>query len=134
MAIGFFSLGLIAEAARRKGIGPLTVGRIGMSLFTLVQLALLLRLPLPPALLWGLFGAVGTSSMMCYAYLSQTLPAHLAGRVNTAINLLAFTAAFLVQTGVGALVNGLGTNGQIWGLGLCLGAQALGLVWGMRRG
>jgi hypothetical protein len=24
--------------------------------------------------------------MMCYAYLSQTLPAHLAGRVNTAIS------------------------------------------------
>ncbi len=132
MAIGFFSLGLIAEAARRKGIGPLTVGRIGMSLFTLVQLALLLRLPLPPALLWGLFGAVGTSSMMCYAYLSQTLPAHLAGRVNTAINLLAFTAAFTVQTGIGALVSRLGVEGQYWGLGLCIGAQFLGLAWGLR--
>ncbi len=132
MALGLFSLGLIAEAARQRGIGPLTVGRIGMSLFLLVQLALLLRLPLPPALLWGLFGAVGAASMMGYAFLSQTLPAYLAGRVNTAINMLAFSAAFLVQTGVGALVNELGLDGQIWGLALCLGAQAVGLAWGMR--
>lgn len=133
MAIGFFSLGLIAEAARRKGIGPLTVGRLGMGLFVLVQLALLLQLPLPPALLWGLFGAIGTSSMMCYAYLSQAMPAHLAGRVNTAINLLAFSAAFAVQTGVGALVNGLGLDGQIWGFALCISVQALGLAWGIRK-
>ncbi len=131
MALGYFLLGLIAEAARKRGIGPLTVGQIGMSLFLLVQLALLLRLPLPPAVLWGLFGAVGSASMMGYAFLSQTLPAYLAGRVNTAINMLAFSAAFLVQTGVGALVNELGLDGQIWGLALCLGAQAVVLAWGM---
>lgn len=133
MAIGFFLLGIIAEMARRRGIGPLTIARIGMSIFVLTQAALLLRLPVPPAVIWPMFGALGTSSMLCYAYLSQTMPPHLSGRVNTAVNMLAFVGAFIVQAGIGELVSRLGSSGQIWGLGVCIVTETIALSWGLRR-
>lgn len=133
MAGGYLLLGLIAEAARRRGIGPLTVARIGMSLFVLVQISLLLAAPLPPALSWMLFGGIGSASMLCYAYLSQSMPPHLAGRVNTAVNMLCFVQAFIVQTGIGELVNHLGAPGHAVGLGLCITLEIAALTWGLLR-
>ena len=52
---------------------------------------------------WMLFGFFGTSGIISYAVLSQQFPAHLAGRANTALNLLVFVAAFLAQWGIGAV-------------------------------
>lgn len=130
MAVGYFLLGLAVEAARRRGIGPLTVSRAGMCAFVLLQIALLLRLPLPPMLSWLIFGIIGSSGMLCYAYLSQTMPRPLSGRVNTSVNMLCFVMAFSMQTGIGKLVGYFGPEGHRLGLGICIAVEIITLAWG----
>jgi hypothetical protein len=108
----------------------------------LVQLALLTGWG-PWLPLWVLFGFFGASGVLTYAILSQSFPSALAGRVNTALNLLVFVAAFAGQWGMGAIINGwpldgggYADSGYRWAFGLALALQVLTWVWllvGARR-
>ena len=71
----------------------------------LAQLALALRLPVPPEALWAFLGAVGSATVLSYAALGETFPKELAGRANGAPNLLHIGAALLVQAGIGLVVD-----------------------------
>lgn len=104
MAVGYILLGALTEWLNRHGIKPVTTSVAGMSAFIVVQ-ALIVAHPgqwnLP---LWLLFGAIGTTGVLAYAGLSQSFPVELAGRVNTALNLVVFVAAFAAQWGIGAVI------------------------------
>lgn len=135
MTAGFVGLGQLAYHAAQRGIPPLTVAMGGMLLFIGVQAMLLFDLgPLP--LLWTLFGFLGVAGTLIYAVLTQIFPPELAGRVNTALNLLVFVAAFAAQWGMGALIGlwpnaagGHAATGYHWAFGLALAAQLLGWLW-----
>jgi len=142
MVAGFLGMGQLAYRLSRRGISPLAVAAGGMALFMLAQLALLLKLePLLP--LWVLFGFLGTAGTLNYAILTQAFPPALAGRVNTALNLLVFVAAFAGQWGMGAIINrwpaaggGYAEPGYQLAFGLALAGQLLTWVWllpGLRR-
>ena len=47
-----------------------------------------------------------------YGVLAGLFPLHLAGRVTTSINLMAFVGAFVVQWGLGGLLDGLRADGR----------------------
>jgi predicted MFS family arabinose efflux permease len=142
MVAGFLSLGQLAYRLARRGIAPLTVATGGLAVFMLAQLAILVgwgpRLPL-----WVLFGFFGTSGMLSYAVLSQSFLSSLAGRVNTALNLLVFVAAFAMQWGMGAIINrwpaadgGYADWGYQLAFGMVLAGQFvtwLWLLWGRGR-
>ncbi len=102
---GYFLLGIIAERLARVGFSTLHVASVGMVCFMLVQGAMILEWTSAPALLWAAFGFFGTSGVLAYAHLSQQFPAELAGRVNTALNLLVFVFAFIAQWGIGVIIN-----------------------------
>jgi predicted MFS family arabinose efflux permease len=104
MIIGFLGFGFLSDRLRRVGVRTVTVAAAGMLLFMLAQLALVALPALSPAALWCGFGLFGTSGIVCYAALSQSFPKTLAGRVNTALNVLAFSAAFGAQWGLGGLI------------------------------
>lgn len=104
MVAGFILLGAAAERLSRYGIRPITVAAAGMSLFMVVLLLLIVEIPAVSVPLWMLFGFFGTSGIVSYAVLSQSFPAHLSGRVNTALNLLVFVAAFIAQWGIGSVI------------------------------
>ena len=55
-----------------------------------------------PAVQWPLFGLLATGSVLPYAILSQSFPAELGGRVNTALNVLTFLCSFTAQAAIGA--------------------------------
>ena len=136
MVCGFILMGVIAERLSRTGIRPMTVAGVGMTLFMLSQAAMILEWRLPPMLLWMVFGFSGTSGILVYADLSQRFPAHLAGRVNTGLNLLVFVAAFSAQWGVGAVIDlwpntltGYAPGGYRAGFGLLLTLQVLAALW-----
>ena len=141
MVAGFLLMGNLAYRLSRVGIQPRTVAGGGMLCFMLTQLAITLgctELALP---LWVLFGFFGTSGMVSYAVLSQAFPAALAGRVNTALNLLVFIAAFIGQWGIGAIINrwpaeaaGYLLQGYQAGFGVVLILQALAFVWFVTAG
>ncbi len=104
MITGHLALGSLTWRLARRGITTLSVAGTGMFLFMLVQLGLAV---VPGALampLWILFGFFGASGILPYAALSQHFASRLAGRVNTALNLLVFVAAFVGQWGIGAII------------------------------
>lgn len=136
MVAGYIVMGIIAERLGRAGIRPMAVAGIGMTLFMCCQAVMVLEWRLPPMLIWVVFGFAGTSGILVYADLSQRFPAHLAGRVNTGLNLLVFMAAFSAQWGVGAVIDcwpntlsGYAPAGYRAGFGLLLMLQLLSVVW-----
>lgn len=142
MVAGFLGMGQLTYRLSRLGVAPMSVAASGMALFMLTQLALLLDGG-APGLLWALFGFFGTAGTLTYAILTQAFPPALAGRVNTALNLWVFVAAFAGQWSMGALINrwplaggGYASPGYHWAFGLALALQALAWVWlllGARR-
>ncbi len=137
MVTGFITLGTIAKRLSRYGISTMAVAAFGMICFTVILTLVVLQpqqLSLP---IWILFGFFGTSSILPYAALSQSFPAHLSGRVNTALNLLVFLAAFAAQWGIGAIIElwpitktgGYAPAGYQTAFGIVLGIQLLTIVW-----
>jgi hypothetical protein len=54
---------------------------------------------------WALLNLFSTSAALSYSILSRSFPKALSGRVNTAVNLLIFVAAFSAQWGIGAIMD-----------------------------
>lgn len=104
MVAGFLILGALADRLGRAGVGTGTTAASGMTLFVGVQLALLTVPPSWALPFWILFGFFGTTGILAYAALSQAFPRHLAGRANTALNLLVFVVAFVAQWGMGGVI------------------------------
>jgi predicted MFS family arabinose efflux permease len=105
MVAGFLLWGALAARAPRHRLRPLHVALFGLALFIGVQLAILVDGTSHPAFYWTAFGFCGTAGILPYALFSQAFPRALAGRVNTALNVLVFASAFAVQWGVGALID-----------------------------
>lgn len=137
MIAGFLVMGWMAERLSRRGVPPMTVAAAGMSLFMLAQTAIAAQWVAATPFIWVAFGFFGTSGILPYAALSQRFPAHLAGRLNTGLNLLVFVAAFASQWGIGAIINrwaptaggGYDPMGYQVAFGLMLGLQLLSLGW-----
>ncbi len=106
MVAGFLVMGTLAERLSRLGVEPILLSAGGMLVFQCLQLLIIL-VPeqdwLTPV--WIGFGFFGTTGIVQYAVLSQHYPRHLAGRVNTAMNLLVFVAIFILQSSIGAVIN-----------------------------
>lgn len=105
MAVGVISIGVVSERLQRVGVRPLAVICVAFvgSISAQALLALghtALALPLCVA-----FGYFGSASLLVYAVLGQTFPLRLAGRVNTAQNMMIFAGAFAAQWGIGAIIN-----------------------------
>lgn len=137
MVAGFLLSGWIAERLSRIGIPTMVVAAGGMVGFMLIQLLVILHGPKSPAVIWVLWGFFGTTGILPYAALSQTFERHLAGRVNTCLNLMVFLSAFAAQWGIGVVITlwpvtipgRYSEAGYQAGFGLMLGLQLLGLVW-----
>ena len=137
MIAGFIVLGTIAERLHRLGVSVLTTAATSMSLFMLVQLLILLQPETMIMPLWLAFGFFGTSGVITYSALSQSFPLHLAGRANTALNLLVFIAAFIGQWAIGAIIeiwqpDGVSATSDIGyttGFAMMLSLQVSAMVW-----
>lgn len=137
MVAGFISMGVIADRLGRFGVKPTTIAIVGMSLFLLIQVAIAFRLSDNILLLWMAFGYFGSTGILPYAALSQKFPVHLAGRVNTGLNFLAFISAFAGQWGIGAVIGmwdktangGYNPDGYQAAFGLMLALQIVALAW-----
>lgn len=137
MIAGFILLGSLAGRLSRSGVSVLTTAVTGMGLFMATLLLMLIFPEMKAQPLWMTFGFLGTSGILSYAALSQQFPVRLVGRVNTAVNLLVFIAAFAGQWAIGAIIElwPVGVDGRYAlagyraGFGIMLGLQALSLIW-----
>lgn len=142
MIAGFFTWGVVAERLQKWfTIKPMSVATFGMVCFFAVQggIAAELILDDPTWILpaWMAFGFLGTAGILPYAALSQAFPAHLAGRVNTGLNLLVFVLAFVNQWAIGWVIDlwpqstdgGFATEGYQAAFAAAIVLQALALAW-----
>jgi predicted MFS family arabinose efflux permease len=104
MMAGYAATGALATRLANRGIAPTAVLGPLAALF-LANEALLLAPPLAPGLQWAAFGFLATAGVLPYSMLAQSFPPELGGRVTTALNLLAFGGAFLLQSLLGAIID-----------------------------
>ncbi|HSF15483.1 MAG TPA: MFS transporter [Vicinamibacteria bacterium] len=104
MAVGFVALGYLAASLGRRGLSTVTVWVGAALVFETSQLAIALGWTEPAWLLWLLFGTFGAAGMLSYGILTTRFPLAMAGRVNTAVNVLVFSGAFTFQSGIGAVI------------------------------
>jgi predicted MFS family arabinose efflux permease len=135
MIAGFLVMGWVAARLARLGLPPFATALAGMALFMMAQAVVLAGPYAAPVWPWLAFGFFGTTGILPYAALSQRFPAALAGRVNTALNVVVFVAAFAAQWGIGGVIKlwgaagGSAADGHRAAFALLLGCQILGLAW-----
>jgi predicted MFS family arabinose efflux permease len=138
MGAGYLSMGVLVERLARLGVKPLWVSGIGMTGFALAMAALASGLVVDRVgLLLAVFGFLATSQTLNYALLSQHFGRQLAGRANTALNLMVFVAAFVLQWGSGIIIglwnaangDGFALEGYQSAFGTLALLQAIALIW-----
>lgn len=137
MTVGFAVLGSLGTWLRRFGVTLWQVAAVGLLLFMLSSLGLVLQIEWLATPAWLLYGFSSTAGTLFFALLSQHFNPDLAGRVNTALNLLIFSSAFLLQWGLGIVIqswefadgSGYAAAGYMWAFGGVWLAQLLALIW-----
>jgi predicted MFS family arabinose efflux permease len=105
LSIGALLLGVLATSLRRRNIQPQAVFGAVAALFIAMEVALILRWPLPSYLPWCFVAAVGAATVLSYAIVADFFPKELAGRANAALNVFHIGGAFLVQELVGIVID-----------------------------
>ena len=98
-------MGSIADWLKKFGIKTITVSFAGMTIFTIVQLPMILQWTDWALPLWMAFGFFGTAGILSYAALPQYFPPEMAGRVITGLNVFTFGCAFAAQWSIGLIIN-----------------------------
>ena len=137
MIAGYVLTGVLAERLRRVGVPPIALAG-GFAAVFLANLAVLaFSDSVAPQLQWALFGFSATATILAYAILSEMFPPSQAGRVVTALNVLAFVGAFAVQWAIGAIVNAFATgppghfdpDGHRLAMQVMLGLGTVSFLW-----
>lgn len=105
LSVGALLLGILVTRLRRRNIQPQAVFGVVAVLFIVVQVALILRWPLPSYLPWCFVAAVGATTVLSYAIVADYFPKELAGRANAALNVFHIGAAFLIQNLIGMIID-----------------------------
>lgn len=137
---GHLILGALGARLQRRGVRLAHLIGVALGVFLATQIGLGLGLGRFSWVLWSLFGFTGAASILPFALLSQSFPTYLAGRVNTALNLLVFVTAFGCQYGIGALISlwpatdagGYVVPAYQTAFGLLVGFQGLAWLWFLR--
>ena len=134
MVVGYLAFGRAADALQRRGRGALPLLMAGVAASSLC-LALLIA-GIASLFLWCVFSAAATAVVLGYSLLSRRYPKDMAGRVNTAVNLIGFVGMFAGQWGVGVVLDlwpatatGYDPGAYRYALGMLWLVQAAGLLW-----
>jgi predicted MFS family arabinose efflux permease len=142
MLAGYLCLGLFATRLARFGLHPRHLFGIGFALNALSLAAIVAELS-GSYVWWSLYGLGATANILAFTVLNDGFARELAGRANTALNLLMFGGGFVAQWGIGLVVDaaraalGLDIAGGLrlaFAIVLALDALAYAwFAWGWRR-
>ena len=94
---------------------------------------MILALPVPLPLIWVLYGFAGQAANLGYATLANHFGRALAGRAQSAANLLLFLGSALFQSGTGWALDHAGgataQSGYVIAFGILLALQLAGFTW-----
>lgn len=140
MIVGFLGFGRAADRLARAGRSslPLILGGVAIASLSLALIAFGPKalVQTAPVALWFVFVAGGTSVVLGYSLLSRRYPKEMAGRANTAINVVGFAGMFAGQWGIGLVLgrwpqspSGYAPEAYPWALGIVWAVQLAGLLW-----
>ena len=134
--VGYASSGMVADWLNRRGIDTFYVFLGGAATSFSMVLLLALGVTRGLALILAVQAFAGATTLLSYAVLGRHFPEYLAGRFNTAANLLAFASAFLLQWGIGAIINlwpvvegRYASEGYLASFGLVFAMQLVVWLW-----
>jgi MFS family permease len=97
-------LGAAADRLRKRNIGTEVLLACVGGLLILAEFVLILRIPLPSVLPWSTVSIAGAATVLSFAVVADYFPREFAARANGALNLLHFGSAFLIQYGIGLVI------------------------------
>lgn len=105
LSIAAMVLGLLGNWLRSRGKQTETAfGSIG-AILIVAELMLILHPPWPSLLPWCIVSMAGSATALTYAMIGDYFPIELIARANGALNVLQFGWAFIVQYGVGVILD-----------------------------
>lgn len=135
----YFVMAMFATRLIRRGFHPRVM--IGVLLgIAWTCFAAILAGAEPATPLWIVFAFCATSTTLAYTLLASYFPPSLFGRVSTTVNLLAFVGAFLMQWGIGVMVDVFTANGWTTrtafraAFAIVATAQLMSWIWFVRAG
>jgi predicted MFS family arabinose efflux permease len=105
ITLGFASQGTVADRLARRGVDAIVPFKWGSAASALLLFWFALGNTAGAAFAWCLLALLSPAASLGYAILTRRYQPELAGRVNTAVNLLVFLGAFAAQWGVGLVVD-----------------------------
>jgi len=100
----YVALGIMGTRLARRGVHARHLFACGFTVNTLALSAIILRVP-GSYVWWSLYGLGASVNVLAFAVLTEGFGRELAGRTNTALNLLMFASSFLAQWGIGVIVD-----------------------------
>jgi MFS family permease len=97
-------LGLAADHLRRRNVKTEILLTATLSFFIVIQLALVLRWPVPSWLIWSFIAATGATTVLTYTILPRYFPKEASARANAALDLLHVGTAFMLQWLIGVVI------------------------------
>ena len=111
MLATFWTWGLLNPMLARRGLHTDRLIAWGLPLSLVVLAGILVAGPAAAAFAWALFCATSTFVSLAQPAVGMAFPSALAGRALSAYNLVIFAGVFVVQWGIGLLVDGFGAAG-----------------------
>jgi hypothetical protein len=105
LTVGALAIGAAAIWLARIGISGTKAFGGFCDASIVLQAAILIDVPLSPKIMWGAVGAFSGIGVLSYSILDGMFPISLVGRANSALNVLHLTTAWLVQSGMGLVID-----------------------------
>jgi MFS family permease len=101
---GYLGLGVFAVRLAAMGFHARHMYFVGWLVNLVAIAAIVLRVP-GSTVWWCLYGFGAAANIIAFTLLNETFPASLAGRANTAVNLVMFGGSFAAQWGIGVIAD-----------------------------
>ncbi|MGZ5848853.1 MAG: MFS transporter [Ramlibacter sp.] len=111
MLATFWTWGLLNPLLHRRGLGADRLIAAGVPISLLALAGIIVAGPAAGAAAWALFCVSSTFVALAQPAVGMAFPSALAGRALSAYNLVIFAGVFLVQWGIGLLVDAFGALG-----------------------
>ena len=104
VVVGNLLLSAVADLLTRIGVSVARTTTLVCFVFISVQIIIVLNFGVARIFLWTMFGLLVASSLFAYAIIARAVASELVGRAMSLLNLLATLCAFLMQYGVGVII------------------------------
>ncbi len=136
MIFGFLSGGLFSNIAHKLNVTLAAVVATGIGIHVLTMIAIAMNFTSTHYMIWFIYGYFAQVTLVNYSIIAQHFGPKISGRALTAVNILVFLFAFIVQYLFGVIVHywprlmdATKADGFIVGMWALIILNSLGIIW-----